>query len=83
MPDSLAEFLDDLTLHLESEIAKAPAPLAEALRRADAPFSTVEKLRILAQPHKATGLVTAETETTVSENFTHAPQEETHEMIGA
>jgi hypothetical protein len=52
MTDSLAEFLDDLTLHLENEIAKAPATLAQALRCEDAPLSTVEKLRILARHEK-------------------------------
>jgi hypothetical protein len=49
MTDSLAEFLDDLTLHIENEIAKVPATVAQALRREDAPLSTVEKLRILAR----------------------------------
>ncbi len=82
MPDSLAEFLDDLTLHLESEIAKAPAPLAEALRREDAPFSTVEKLRILAQPHKVADLVGTEGAAAPA-TFADAPHEESHEMVGA
>lgn len=76
MPDPLAEFLDDLSFHLESEIAKAPAPLAEALRREDAPFSTVEKLRILARPHTADGLVNAEN----AAAFADARREESREM---
>ncbi len=49
MTDSLAEFLDDLTLHIESGIAKVPATVAQALRREDSPLSTVEKLQILAR----------------------------------
>ena len=61
MSEDLAALLDDLSLHIESEIAKAPAPVAEALRRDDAPFTTVELLRILAQPEKASGLLGAET----------------------
>ena len=59
MSQDLAAFLDDLSLHIEREISKVPAPVAQALLRDDSPFSTVELLRILAQPEKAADLVGA------------------------
>ena len=49
MPEALAEFLDEISLHIEREIAKVPPTLAQALLRDDAPFSTAEMLRILAR----------------------------------
>ncbi len=53
MPEALAEFLDEISLHLEREIAKVPPTLAQALLRDDAPFSTAEMLRILARQETA------------------------------
>lgn len=60
MSEDLAAFLDDLSLHIEREISKVPPPVARALMRDDSPFSTVELLRILAQPEKAADLIGAE-----------------------
>ena len=60
MSEDLAAFLDDISLHIEREIAKVPAPVAQALLRDDSPLSTVELLRILAQPEKATDLIGAQ-----------------------
>jgi hypothetical protein len=60
MPDALAEFLDDLNDHIETEIAKAPATVAEAWRREDTPLSTVELLRLLAQHDRAADLLGGE-----------------------
>ena len=57
MPEALAEFLDEISLHIEREISKVPAPVAQALLRDDSPFSTAEVLRILAHPEKATDLL--------------------------
>lgn len=59
MSQDLAAFLDDLSLHIEREISKVPAPVAQALLRDDSPFSTVEMLRILAQPERAADLIGA------------------------
>jgi hypothetical protein len=59
MPEALAEFLDEISLHIEREISKVPAPIAKALLRDDSPFSTAEVLRILAHPEKATDLLDA------------------------
>jgi hypothetical protein len=53
MSDSLAEFLDDLNHHIERELAKVPAPLANSLLHGDSPLSTVEMLRFLAKAEKA------------------------------
>jgi hypothetical protein len=49
MSEALAEFLDDISLHIEREIAKAPPGVARALLRDDSPLSTAEMLRILAR----------------------------------
>ena len=57
MSEDLAAFLDDISLHIEREIAKVPAPIAQALLRDDSPLSTSELLRILAQPERAANLV--------------------------
>lgn len=57
MPDELADFLDELNLHIEREIAKAPPPVAEALRRADTGLSTTELLRVLARSDDAADLL--------------------------
>lgn len=57
MPDALAEFLDDISHHIEREIANVPPPVAEALLRGDSGLSTVEVLRILAQPDRAANLL--------------------------
>jgi hypothetical protein len=57
MSDDLAAILDDISLHIEREISKVPPPVARALLRDDSPFSTMELLRILAQPEKAADLV--------------------------
>ncbi len=57
MPQALAEILDDLSHHIETEMARVPAPVARALLRDDSPFTTVDVLRILAQPEKAADLV--------------------------
>lgn len=56
MPDQFAEFLDDISLHIEREAANLPAPVAEALLRGDSGLSTVDVLRMLAQPEKAMNL---------------------------
>lgn len=58
MPDELAQFLDDITLHIEREIANVPRPVAEALLRHDSGLTTVDVLRILAQPDQAANLLT-------------------------
>lgn len=64
MSEDLAAFLDDISLHIEREISKVPAPLAQALRRDDSPLSTAEVLRILAQPERASRLMSGgQTET--------------------
>ena len=49
MSEALAEFLDEISSHIEREIAKVPPGMAQALLRDDSPLSTVEMLRILAQ----------------------------------
>jgi hypothetical protein len=49
MSEALAEFLDEISSHIEREIAKVPPGVAQALLRDDSPLSTVEMLRILAQ----------------------------------
>ncbi len=49
MSEALAEFLDDISLHIEREIAKVPPAVAQALLRDDSPLSTAEMLRILAR----------------------------------
>lgn len=72
MSEDLAAFLDDLSLHIEREISKVPAPLAQALLRDDSPLSTVELLRILARPEKAADLVGAESRNDVAQAHTHA-----------
>ncbi len=53
MPEALAEFLDEISQHIEREIAKVPPTLAQSLLRDDAPFSTAEMLRILARQETA------------------------------
>lgn len=53
MPEALAEFLDEISLHIEREIAKVPPVVAQALLRDDSPLSTVEMLRFLAQQENA------------------------------
>jgi hypothetical protein len=57
MPDALAQFLDDISLHIEREIANVPPTVAEALLRGDSGLTTVDVLRILAQPDKAANLL--------------------------
>lgn len=57
MSEDLAAFLDDISLHIEREISKVPAPLAQELMRDDSPLSTAEVLRILAQPERASRLM--------------------------
>lgn len=66
MSDELAAILDDINLHIEREIAKVPTPVAEALLRDDRPISTVELLRILAQPDQADVLHENESEASES-----------------
>lgn len=66
MPEALAEFLDEISLHIEREISKVPTPIAKALLRDDSPFSTAEVLRILAHPEKATDLLDANSRSNVS-----------------
>lgn len=61
MPDQLAEFLDDISLHIEREIANVPPSLAEALLRDDSGLTTVDMLRILAQPDRAANFLGRET----------------------
>jgi hypothetical protein len=49
MSDALSDFLDDISLHIERELAKAPPTMVKSLLRDDSPLSTAEMLRILAQ----------------------------------
>lgn len=55
MSDALSDFLDDISLHIEREIAKAPPGMAQTLLRDDSPLSTGEMLRILARRDTAAG----------------------------
>jgi len=57
MLEALAEILDDLGNHIETEMARVPAPVARALLSEESPFTTVDVLRILAQPDKAADLL--------------------------
>ncbi len=57
MLEALAEILDDLSHHIETEMARVPEPVARALLSEESPFTTVDVLRILAQPEKAADLI--------------------------
>jgi hypothetical protein len=52
MHHQLADFLDELNEHIERELTKVPAPVAEALLDAQSGLSTADLLRILAKPER-------------------------------
>jgi len=53
MPQDLADFLDELGSYIEREIARLPAPLAEALSRPGNALPTQELLHLLNHPEEA------------------------------